>query len=98
MILRIFVLLTAVTLLTSSCAPPEVRACNRECDCEGCSESEFDDCVDDFDDKYAEADRRNCLPEYRNLMSCENATGICDGDDYDTDCGPERSDFDDCVD
>ena len=93
---RILAFITLV-LLGSGC-DPEVRACNRKCDCERCSDREFDECLDDLDDRWEDADRRNCRPEYRDLLRCENATWVCDDGDYETDCGPERRDFRNCID
>ncbi len=89
----------ALCLAAASCAPPEVRFCDRKCACEGCSEREFDRCVDNLDDRFYDADEERCLPEYDAYVSCQNATGFCDrSGDYETDCGPERRDLDECVD
>lgn len=90
------VVITALVL--SSCAPRAVRLCDAECECEGCSETEFDQCVRDRDDDSFEADREDCAPEHRDLVACENATWVCDGDDFDTDCGPEERALDECLD
>lgn len=93
-----FYLAALVLVLGLSCADRPTRLCEHECDCEGCSDRKFDDCVRKRDDEYYKADRERCLPEFRDLESCEAATWYCDRDDWKTDCGPERRDLRDCLD
>lgn len=91
-------LLVAGLVSSVSCAPPEERLCDRKCECEGCSALQFDDCLDDREGDVREADRRDCLREYDDLVACENATWICDGDDFETDCKLEKEDLKACLD
>lgn len=80
------------------CTPQPSDVCDPKCECEGCSSREYDECVDDYlDDERRAADRR-CLPEFDEYQACQEETWTCRGDDFDTDCGRERSRLSDCLD
>ena len=82
----------------ASCTPGPEDLCDSRCDCEGCSAREYDECVDDwYDDEEKAADRR-CLPEFDDYHECRDSTWVCRGDDWETDCRPERDRLRRCLD
>jgi hypothetical protein len=94
-----FILGSTLTLSMSGCGSNGASLCAAKCDCEGCSESEYDHCLDEDDNEFYKADARGCLYEYDSLIACEDATGYCkDGHDWETSCGRERDDYRHCVD
>ena len=73
--------------------------CDEICDCEGCSDSEYDDCVDEFEDVERNADREGCLDQYDDVIACIDEEIECRSGDIDYDgCGPEQKDLNDCLD
>lgn len=97
-LLRLPLILVAA-LAAVGCGALEADLCDLKCDCEGCSDREYDDCLDHYDDDYSAADRRGCLDEYDDLLACEDDTYDCRGrDDWHTDCGPERDRLRRCLD
>ena len=84
--------------LAPGCGPSASSLCNKICDCVGCSDSEFDDCVDDAEDAQDEANKENCGGEYNGLLSCANDEFRCDGDSYDLDgCSNETEEWIECM-
>lgn len=78
------------------CTSLEEDLCSAKCDCEGCSDADFDDCVADYDVVASRADRNGCLDLYDDLLACRDDTGVCRGADWDTDCNVERDRFESC--
>lgn len=82
------VLLLALALPASAgCGYDAGDLCDDLCDCEGCSDPEYDDCVDNVEDSEREADYQGCLDRYDDLMSCL-------GDEFR--CTQGRADYDGC--
>jgi hypothetical protein len=72
--------------------------CGARCDCEGCSTRDYDDCLDRADIDARVSDQRGCYRFYDDLLACENQTYICkNGNDFQTNCGSERSRWESCV-
>lgn len=71
--------------------------CSMRCDCEGCSPAEFDNCVADYAGDEQEASYRECLPQYDELLACQEATAFCKGHEFETSCKPERDRWKDCT-
>ncbi|WP_437728979.1 hypothetical protein [Sorangium sp. So ce861] len=90
--------LTLACLFTVACGRTEDDICDDMCDCEGCNEREFNDCLDRYDVRFDEADRRDCLDRYDDLLACEDDTGLCRDYRWDTACRNEREALDRCVD
>ena len=79
------------------CGGPESDFCGAKCDCERCSDADYDHCLAEYDDRARTADRRDCLDDYDAFVSCQADTATCHGGDIETDCGPEKKRYDDCV-
>ncbi|AUX32806.1 MULTISPECIES: hypothetical protein [Sorangium] len=93
----LFLTLTLACLFTAACGRPEDDLCDDRCDCEGCNEREFNDCLDRYDVRFVDADRRDCLDRYDDLLACEDDTAICRNYKWDTACKDEREALDRCV-
>jgi hypothetical protein len=92
----------AVALATGglACGTSAASLCDEYCECEGCSDNELDECIDDIEDNERRADNEGCLDQYDDLLACYDDEGECrDGDDFDLDgCEPEARDLNDCLD
>ncbi len=91
-------LASAVVLAATGCGASGADLCDLECECEGCSDYEREECIDDFDDAARDAEHEGCEDELDIYLSCLDDTGECRGDDFETDCGKEKDDFKACVD
>jgi hypothetical protein len=88
-----------IVLFALGCGPSEEAVCEMKCDCEGCSDSEFDHCLDEYDDDLRRAENEDCLDYWDELMACREDTGWCKDDhEFKDDCGPEKDRFKHCVD
>jgi hypothetical protein len=88
-----------LVLCAPACGPSEADVCDLKCDCEGCSDRQYDDCLDHLDDDLRRAEDRDCLDQWDDLLACQDDTGRCKGDDkFEDDCGHERDRFKNCVD
>ncbi|WP_437786487.1 hypothetical protein [Sorangium sp. So ce1097] len=95
-VLHMFVALTC--LVTAACGRLESDLCDYKCDCEGCNDRDYDNCLARYDDRYADADRRGCLDRYDDLLACEDHTGICRDYKWDIACKHEKDALDRCID
>ena len=86
-----------LALAVSGCGPVEEDVCDAKCECEGCSDREFDDCVFHHDDDFERADRNGCPELYDDLIACEDDTGRCSGSEWETSCKAEHDRFKNCV-
>jgi hypothetical protein len=92
-------LMAAALVFTASCTSTEEDVCDAKCECEGCSDREYDDCVFDYEDDERAADNRDCLDLYDEFIACRDDTGYCDGGrEFETSCGREKDRFKACVD
>lgn len=82
----------------SGCGPSPGALCDMRCQCEGCSQAEFNACVAEGDALGQEADFRGCGAEYADYLACADATAYCRGHDFETSCGPEKDVWKHCVD
>lgn len=95
--LLIAALLPAVMLLAPGCSTSGEDICDLRCDCQGCSNREYDDCVYAYDRDLDDAERFGCADLYDELIACQDDTGRCHGRDWDTNCGRERDDLNRCL-
>jgi len=86
-----------LVVLGLGCGTTADDVCSAKCDCEVCSDREYDDCLNHFDDNARTADRLGCADLYDELIACEDDTGICRGREFDTACGPERDRYEHCI-
>ena len=84
----------------AACGGSAGALCDEFCECEGCSDSEYDECVDELEDDEREADNEGCLDQYDDLLACYDDEAECrDGDHFDADgCGPEQKNLNECLD
>jgi len=94
-------LLLAITvcaaLSAAGCSSTEESLCDDKCDCEGCSDWQYDDCVHSYDNVYRDADYEGCLDLYDQWIECQDDTWWCSGHDFETSCGHERDRLNDCT-
>lgn len=81
-----------------ACDSAEEEFCDLKCECDGCSYVGFDTCVNEREAEYREADFRGCPDLYDDWLDCEIATGVCQGADWRTSCGPEKDRLKNCTD
>ena len=80
------------------CGGSIAAICEEECDCEGCSDDELDECIDTAEDLEHFAENEGCEDQFDDVVSCVSDEGECRGDRYDTDgCEPELEDLQDCM-
>lgn len=72
--------------------------CDDVCDCNGCSDREYEDCLDDADREEARIDRAGCSDQLDDYLACASDTGYCRRDDHwEIDCGPESKRLSNCM-
>jgi len=82
-----------------ACGGSESAICDDACDCEGCSDRQHEDCLDDFDDTSRRAENYGCEDIYDDWVVCIEDTSRCrNGHDFDADCGREKDRLKDCFD
>ncbi len=80
------------------CTSLEEDVCDARCDCRGCSDRDYDNCLDDYDRDFRSADNQGCPDLYDELVTCQQQTYVCRGTDFDTSCGNERERLKNCID
>jgi hypothetical protein len=77
-------LILTLTALTG-CAYTGADYCDDFCACEGCSDVEYDDCVDDADDLERGVDEEGCGEFYDDYLYCVDDEFACNGGKVDAD-------------
>ena len=80
------------------CGPGAIAFCDAACDCRGCSDRDYDECVDDFDIDVRRADRLGCGDLFDDYANCVVSGDGCRGTDYDHDCDVEKKRYNNCMD
>lgn len=94
---RILTTIGFFTLALPGCRTDAEAICDDKCECEGCSDRQYDDCNIDALNKESEADAKGCLDFYDDLKACEYDTGTCTaGNEYETACKTEKERYDNC--
>jgi hypothetical protein len=91
----------ALALVTQACgSSQEQSVCEQACDCEGCDEGDFNDCVDVLEDLKQDTESEGCANDYQDLLSCLDKDLECDDDnEVDLDeCADELEEVSDCLD
>jgi hypothetical protein len=71
-------------LVLAACGTPSPSSiCDEICDCQGCKESEQEDCVADLEKAEGDAEDKGCGDAYDAYASCLGDDAQCDGDRYD---------------
>ena len=92
------VLIVSLWLAAFGCGYGPEDYCNDLCECEGCSDEELDDCIDDAEDQYDDAVREGCDDLADEFLSCLGEEAECRGDDFDADgCEREYADALECT-
>lgn len=76
-------LATAATTLWAAmpgCGPSIGAYCNEVCDCQGCSDKELDECVDNIDDAKRAAENEGCSSQFDAVLSCAKDELTCQND------------------
>jgi hypothetical protein len=93
-------LLLGLVLFSGSlmaCAPIAEGLCDQKCDCEGCSDAEWDDCVSHYDSTQSQAEHYDCVDYYDEWTACLDDTVWCDGDKLENSCKHEHDLLKDCI-
>ncbi len=96
--LAAWLLIGGVAAALPACGSSPQALCDMKCECEGCGPAAYDNCLADAEGDAREADFRNCGGFYDDYLACQDATGFCDGFEWETSCKPERERFKSCVD
>jgi hypothetical protein len=96
----LFVLALAVTAPLAGCGYSGEDYCDDRCECEGCSDRDYEECLDHEDDRAREADYRGCADYLDEYLACRGDEGYCraDGRWDDDGCGYINDDYRHCVD
>ncbi|NUO47731.1 MAG: hypothetical protein HOV80_02620 [Polyangiaceae bacterium] len=85
-------------LVSQGCGSLEQDVCEQACDCEGCDEGDFNDCVDVLEDLKQDTSQEGCESDYQDLLSCLDSKMECDDDEVDLDdCEDELEEVADCL-
>ena len=86
-----------LALAATGCGYGPSDYCDDRCDCQGCSDADYDDCVDEAEDVESEAIDEGCDDEYDDVAACFEDTGECRHEDvWDVDCDDELLDLVEC--
>ncbi len=80
-----------------ACSSVEEDLCDAKCECQGCNENDYRNCLNDHDEDLRAADYRGCLDLYDAWIDCQDATAVCRGADWDTSCGHEHERLKNCT-
>ena len=86
-------------LLAPACSGnPAAGLCRDVCDCEGCSNSEEEACIEAADEALSDAEREGCTEELDAYVDCLEDAFKCDDDNavFTEDCSDEVEDLSDC--
>lgn len=74
----LFSLALAVAMLAAGCGGPVTDICERECECEACSDAELDECIDDGNRVESDAKGAGCVKEFEAYSDCADANLVCE--------------------
>jgi len=91
-------LATVVVLSASGCGTSASSLCRDICDCQGCSEVQEQDCVDDIEDVEKNAEDEGCADQADELLSCYGDQLECREGNVDADgCDAENDALNNCI-
>jgi hypothetical protein len=91
------IMFTSMSFGLAVCGPSATGFCDAACDCKGCSDREYDDCLRDYDYADGQADRLGCYDLFSDYADCVASGEGCRDRDYDEYCKPERDRYRGCV-
>ena len=79
-------------LVFAGCPSPEERTCDRICDCTGCSEARYLECVDRAETARAAAAKASCAGSFDEYVTCVEDAVECKDERYSLDgCEDQRA-------
>jgi hypothetical protein len=90
--LPLLVLAASLTASSSGCGTSGADVCEAVCDCEGCSEKQLDECIDEIEEIEEKAEELGCEDQLDDWLSCVDDELECRGDDADVDGCDEEED------
>lgn len=95
-----FLLLVALGAFSAGCKGTSGEYCDLVCDCEGCNDEEYDECVIQADAGEDTASAYDCSAEYDEYFACAIEDNDCDNDNFvvDSGCAGEAEDYLECLD
>lgn len=85
---NIYALFTVVFLAAlPGCGPSISSMCDDICECEGCSDDELDDCIDEGEDLEREVENEGCEDQFDDYLDCASE---------ELECHDSRASFDGC--
>ena len=95
--LSCLIIVAWASLSLAACSSTEEDLCDAQCDCEGCSPSQYDDCVRHYDNELRDAEYEGCVDWYDDWIDCQDSTWWCSRDDFHHDCSREHDRLHDCI-
>jgi hypothetical protein len=93
-----WVSLMALSMSVAFCGPSAGAFCDAVCDCRGCSDREYDNCIADYEDAENDADRVGCSDGFGDYADCVASGDGCRKGDADHYCDREKDRWRDCDD
>src|SRR5262249_13275579 len=75
-----FAIAPAFLVLGSS--KPVTELCDFYCECEGCTQKQYENCLSDGKGAVAEADKAGCSSQYDDYLSCVIQEAECQNDEH----------------
>jgi len=83
-IVALAVVFCSATVLVG-CGTSIADLCDDMCDCEGCSDAEYDECVDEGEEYEEAAEKAGCGDEFDDYVDCIGDSFSCDDGRFDAD-------------
>ena len=93
------VVLLAAGAEAVGCGTSAGSICDEVCDCQGCSDADYDDCIDEIEDAEGDAEDEGCEDEFDTYLDCLDEELACrDNDQIDADgCEDEGKELAECM-
>lgn len=89
---------SAFGIVTQACGSQAQDICEAACNCEGCDEEDFNNCVAELEDLRQDSAGEGCDSDYEDLLSCMNSKMDCEDDEVDLeDCADELEELAECL-
>jgi len=98
--IRTAVLMTlALGAAALGCGSPASDVCDAKCECENCSDKNYDRCIVETEAGFDEADTYGCRPEADDYSDCAVRKYRCPGGNFEVgdECATQAKDLDRCV-
>ncbi|EYF00672.1 hypothetical protein [Chondromyces apiculatus] len=97
--LKALFLLTMLSFSVPACGGTAAEYCDLLCDCEGCNDDEYDECVVNTQASIDKAYEYDCIDEWDDVEACMLEKSDCRGDNFETDidCLDDLAEAEVCV-